>query len=138
MKKSVVTLIAIIYVSSIVLVTFFGLKHNTFFEDIKVSEVKIVNDDVSYHQNNDKFVVLTQEPYVYKIDYEIYPENAVNQKVKFHIVDPPEGVTVSEDGTVTMPSTDYLMTVTVYVVSEDSNGAYDKIDITVWPYEFSN
>ena len=138
MKKSVVALIGIIYLSSIILVTFFGLKHNTFFEDIKVTEVQIVNDDVSYYQNNDKYVVLTDAPYTYKIDYVVYPENAVNQEVYFYVVDSPEGVSVTEDGVVTMPETDYLMTVRVYVVSKDSNGAYDKIDITVWPYEFSN
>ena len=46
MKKSVIVIIAVIYIASIALVTFFGLKHNTFFEDKKVTSVSIVNEGI--------------------------------------------------------------------------------------------
>ena len=44
MKKSVVITIGIIYALSIMLVTFFGLKHKSFNEIVYVSQVEIIEE----------------------------------------------------------------------------------------------
>ena len=47
MKKSVIILIAIIYVASIALVSFFGLKFKVFEEVVPVESVKILDENLN-------------------------------------------------------------------------------------------
>lgn len=131
MKKSVVILIAVIYVSSIIVVTFFGLKHNTFFNDIKVAQVEITNDDVKYTRDGQKYVVLPPGENTYQIEYSVSPSDAVNKEVKFIIEEESKSkVTVDENGLVTFNESVTIFSVVVYVRSTDGNGAYDQIEIT--------
>ena len=51
MKKSVVIIIALIYVLSVITVTLFGLQHKSFNEIIYVSQVEIIEPNASFDQN---------------------------------------------------------------------------------------
>ena len=126
MKKSVVILIAIIYVASIALVTFFGLKHNTFFDDILVEEVKITNEGIKYTKDGLKYAVLLNGETQYQIEYTVLPENAVNKDVTF--IGESSSATVDENGLVTF--TNNIGSIIVYVYSQDGSGIFDKIEVT--------
>ena len=126
MKKSVVIFIAIIYVASIALVTFFGLKHNTFFDDILVEEVKITNEGIKYTKDGLKYAVLLNGETQYQIEYTVLPENAVNKDVTF--IGESSSATVDENGLVTF--TNNIGSIIVYVYSQDGSGIFDKIEVT--------
>ena len=126
MKKSVVILIAIIYVASIALVTFFGLKHNTFFDDVLVEEVRITNEGIKYTKDGLKYVVILTGENQYQIEYTVLPENAVNKDVTF--IGESSSATVDENGLVTF--TNNIGSIIVYVYSQDGSGVFDKIEVT--------
>lgn len=127
MKKSVVILIAVIYVASIAVVTFFGLKHNTFFEDVKVTDVTIVNEGIRYTQNGEKYIVLTPGNSTFQIEYTVAPDDAVNKEVSFIYDEQNTIATVDKNGLVTFNT---IGSIIVYVIATDGNGASDKIEIT--------
>lgn len=126
MKKSVVILIAVIYVASIAVVTFFGLKHNTFFEDVKVTDVTIVNEGIRYTKGGEKYIVLPSDRTTFQIEYTILPDNAINKKVAFIYDEQNTAATVDDNGLVTFNRSG---SITVYVTATDGNGASDKIII---------
>ena len=105
MKKSVIIAILVIYLGSIVLVNFFGLKVKNFegtkyVENITCAvvhrgdddkEVKVVEDptnpQVKWHifdfiPGSYSVDELEENPNVVQIDFHVYPENADNRKVR--------------------------------------------------------
>ena len=56
MKKSVVIIIGLIYALSIVFVTLFGLKHQSFNEIIYVNQVEIIEEKASYMPDGLKYL----------------------------------------------------------------------------------
>ena len=137
MKKSVVILIAVIYIASIALVTFFGLKHNTFFEDKKVSEVHITNENVNYDMYGKKYVVIFPDEngvISYQITCEVKPDDATNREVDFVKDDQNTSATVDENGLVTFGEITSPRSVIIYVIAADGSGARDSIEITAFPF----
>ena len=61
MKKSVVILIAIIYVASIALVSFFGLQFKVFEEVIPVESVEILNDGLKHNDTWGNYVTVSPD-----------------------------------------------------------------------------
>ena len=104
MKKSVVILIAIIYVAAVALVSFFGLQHLVLEETIYVQRISILNDDVKVDPTDGSIYVvvyLDQNDYAkYQIQYRVHPENATNQGVNFSYDKQTMNVTVDENGLV--------------------------------------
>ena len=127
MKKSVVILIGLIYVASILVVTFFGLKHNTFFDDIVVENVEIINEGIRYTRDGQKYIVISPGETTFQIEYKVTPEDAVNKIVSFVIDSQNSIATVDENGLVTFSD---IGSVIVYVVADDTSGAKDKIEVT--------
>lgn len=127
MKKSVVILIGLIYVASILVVTFFGLKHNTFFDDIVVENVEIINEGIRYTRDGQKYIVISPGETTFQIEYKVTPEDAVNKNVSFVIDSQNSIATVDENGLVTFSD---IGSVIVYVVADDTSGAKDKIEVT--------
>lgn len=137
MKKSVVILIAVIYIASIALVTFFGLKHNTFFEDKKVSEVHITNENVNYDMYGKKYIVIFPDEngvISYQITYEVTPDDATNKEVDFVKDEQNTAATVDENGLVTFGEITTPRSVIVHVVAADGSNARDSIEITAFPF----
>ena len=94
MKKSVIILIALIYVASVALVSFFGLQFKVFEEVIPVESVKITNEGLKYNETWGNYYVVTPNEkgeLRFQINYRVYPENATNTKVNFSYQAMPEG-----------------------------------------------
>jgi hypothetical protein len=87
MKKSVIILIAIIYVASIALVSFFGLKFKVFEEVVPVESVEILDENLKPgNENFDFYTVIeldSEGKGRYQIKYRVHPDNATNQEVDF-------------------------------------------------------
>ena len=96
MKKSVIILIAIIYIASVALVSFFGLQFKVFEEIIPVERVEITNEVADHNDTWGDYVVITQPDengeVRYRIDYRVYPENATNTDVSFSYQAPTPGL----------------------------------------------
>ena len=103
MKKSVVISIGVIYALSIFLVTFFGLKHQTFNEIIYVSRVEIIEDKASYASNGMKYIVLSPDSEgkrEYQLEWKVTPLDAHNTDVTLSYDTQKSHVTVDENGLV--------------------------------------
>lgn len=129
MKKSVVITIGIIYALSIFLVTFFGLKHNTFNEIIYVSKVEIIEKNVRYTSEGVKYIVLSPDEdgnREYQLVWQVTPDNANNTKVSFNYDKQKKHVSVDENGLVTFTAPG---AVDVKVTSTDGTSQSDMIKI---------
>lgn len=134
MKKSVIISIGIIYALSIFLVTFFGLKHQTFNEVIYVSQVEIIEEKATYLSDGSKFLLLTDSQdgvYKYQLKWYVSPENVTNGKVVFIYDKQKSNVVVDENGLVTITSLGYPDTVTVEVRSTDGTRLSDSIKLMI-------
>lgn len=134
MKKSVVILIAIIYVASIALVSFFGLNFKSYNEKIYVSDVKIVNSDVLLNEEGGKYVVIrpnARGELIYKIDCEITPSDASTTELEYTYDKEIDYVSIGDDGTVMFDKGKMGQrgAVEVTVVSTDGTGLSDTISI---------
>lgn len=117
MKKSVVILIALIYIASIALVGFFGLKFKIFEEIIYPTGVELLNDDLVDLRESlgladdaellfDYYAYATKIDGVYKyqLEYKLLPENATDTTVLFTYdkeAADKAGTTVDEYGVIT-------------------------------------
>ena len=126
MKKSVVILIAIIYISSVALVSFFGLQHKTFNEIIYVEKIEILNENYKLDQNGEKYITVRGENKL-QIDWRVYPDNATNKEVDFVYDTTNTKFTVDENGVVTCSTGKGA--ITVQIVAKDGTGIKDKIKI---------
>lgn len=131
MKKSVIILIALIYVASVALVSFFGLQFKVFEEVIPVERVEITNEVDDYNETWGDYVVITQPnekgEVRYQINYRVYPENATNTKVNFSYQATPEGcATIDEFGVVSFTGPGMIK---VFVITTDGGDAQDTITI---------
>ena len=127
MKKSVIVLIALIYVASIALVSFFGLQFKVFEEVIPVERIEITNPDQKYDPRMGDYYVLhpnANGEWKYQIDYHVYPENASNVEVDFAYEEVPYA-SVDEYGVVTFtkPNT----SLKIRVIATDGSNAEDTI-----------
>lgn len=131
MKKSVIVLMAVIYIISIAIVSFFGLKIDTYNAKSYVEKVEITNEDVKYDYKNEKYVVIN---YVaddngivsYQLNWRVYPDNATNKSVKF-VYDEQRGIaSVNKFGTVIFNKKGV---VTVEIKANDGSSKSDKITI---------
>lgn len=132
MKKSVILLIGVIYILAIVVVSFFGLKVETFNDTIYVDAVTITNDDIK-PGFEDKIVVIyfdnddPENPTSYQINWKVTPDDATRKFVKFIIEENKQNIaTVNEFGTVIFKKKG---TVIVYVTSTDGTAKRDSITI---------
>lgn len=127
MKKTVILLIAIIYVASITLVTFFGLQyvdHQT--ELIPVTTVEIVNEGILYDEAGEKYISLFVAPdgsRTFQIEYKVTPDNATNADVDF-IIEENTIATVDENGLVTFTEPGAVL---VRITSTDGTRCIDSV-----------
>ena len=133
MKKSVVILIAIIYVASIALVSFFGLQYQTFFEVVYSESIELLDPNIKVNNKGENYIVVNKNAegeFVYKIEYRLHPDNATNDKVFFSYDEGKANqlsITVSEDGVVKFPSKGGTIVVTV--MAADGTGVSAKLKI---------
>lgn len=126
MKKSVVIIIALIYVASIALVSFFGLQFKVFEEVIPVERVEITNEGQKYSESLGDYIVIypnEKGERRVKIDYHVYPNEATNTAVDF-AYEEVDYATVDEYGVVTFTTPGVLK---VRVIAKDGSNAEDTI-----------
>ena len=135
MKKSTIILIALIYVCSIVLVSFFGLNYKEFNKIVYATSIEVINKPDNYMTDE-----LGEEIKVYvvrkdadtglrqfQIEWRIEPaESVTNKKVRF-IYDENPNYTIDENGLVTFNKG--KVSVTIKVIPDDNSDCYDKIVI---------
>ena len=138
MKKSVIFLIAIIYLVSIVIVTFFGMQIAIDQFKVYMTKVEITNE--CEIRNDEKYIRIqfdTVQGYTsIFIDYETAPDNASNpEKISFRIsgneyVDSEGNVTiyatVTDNGEVTFTRPGLVV---VTVSTEDGSRLSDTVTI---------
>ena len=129
MKKSVVIIIGVIYALSIVFVTLFGLKHNSFNEIIYVSQVEIIEENASYSSNGTKYLMLTPDENgvcQYQLVWTVSPDNATNSNVTFNYDKQKNYVSVDENGLVTFTSQGAVI---VTITAADGTSNSDTIQL---------
>ena len=124
MKKSVIILIALIYISSIALVSFFGLRHKTFNEIIYVENIEILNENYNLDANGEKYVTV-RDSNQFQIEWRVYPDNATEKGVDFVYDTTNSKFTVDDNGVVTCSTG--RGAITVQIVAKDGSGVKDKI-----------
>ena len=127
MKKSVVIIIGVIYGLSIVFVTLFGLRAQTFNQVIYVSQVEIIENLASYRSDGSKYIMLSPDEEgnrEYQIVWKVSPDDATNKEVSFDYDRTKTNVTVDNNGLVkfTAPGA-----VTVTVTAKDGAAKSDSI-----------
>ncbi len=129
MKKSVVILIAIIYVAAIALVSFFGLQYKVFEEIISVERIEILNSGLKDDGNGGKYIVIYPDENGdrrFQIEYRVYPDNATDNSIEFSYDKQNKNVTVDEFGVV---SFDGSGSVKVWVIARDGSAVSASITI---------
>ena len=104
MKKSVVILIAVIYVAAVALVSFFGIRAELLEETIYVTNIELVNKDIKVNAETGKKSVrlyLDENGYAeYQLDWRVTPTDATNTGVIFSYNEEKTYVSVDENGLV--------------------------------------
>ena len=129
MKKSVVILIALIYVVSIALVSFFGLQYKTFNPIVYTTSVELLNENVKVNEQGEPYVVVRPDDEgnrQYQILYRVHPDNATNNEVSFAYDNQNGTVSIDENGVVTFTKKGV---VTVQIIAKDGSGASAKLTI---------
>ena len=124
MKKSVVILIALIFIASVVLVSFFGLQFKTFDEIVYVESIEILEDNLKTNPEGQKYVVILPDENgvrQYQIKYRVHPDNATDDSVTFVYDKQNTNVSVDENGVVTFAKE--RTSVTVQVKANDGSAS---------------
>lgn len=129
MKKSVIILIAIIYVASIALVSFFGLQFKTFEPIIYTQSVELLNEDIKTAEDGSKYVIVRPNEHgerTYQIRYRVHPDNATDSEVNYIYDKQNTSVSIDENGVVNF-STKGAIKVTIK--TKDGSGASATLTI---------
>lgn len=131
MKKSVIILIAIIYVSSIAIVSFFGMDFEMFEQFVYVEEVKLTNDGLKPggQSTGDYYAFVypdSEGRYYYQLEVEVLPKDASNQTLDYVFEENP-AVNIDENGLVTF--SERIGAVTIFIISTDGTNVQTSITL---------
>ena len=121
MKKSVVILIALIFIASVVSVSFFGLQFKTFDEVVYVESIEIFDEKMKVADTGEQYVVIRPDANgvrQYQINYRVYPDNATDPGVTFAYDEQNTNVSIDENGVVTFKKSGVI---TVQVIANDGS-----------------
>ena len=123
MKKSVIILIAIIYISAIAIVSFFGMSAERFEEIVYVQDVNLTNEGLKpgNQATGEYYTFISADSdgiYRYQLEVEVLPNNATDKTVDYTFEANP-AVTVDENGLVTI--TERIKSVTIIIVANDGS-----------------
>ncbi len=139
MKKSVVILIALIYVSAIALVSFFGLQFKVFDQIIPVESVEILNEGLKESGEWGKYtpVMLDSNGNAeYTIQTRILPDDASNKVITYVVTDEAlrDRVTVDDkNGKVTITGITEFTPLKILVASADNPEAKQYVTLLLIP-----
>ena len=107
MKKSVIIVIALIYIAAIALVSFLGLKPKTYNDITYVESIKVTSDrEITKIKGEDTILFINE----FKADgtrtvqlyCEVKPDNATNPKINYVLEKDNDYATVDENGLITI------------------------------------
>ena len=132
MKKSVIILIGLIYVASIVLVSYLGLKAKS-YNDITYAESLVIENDYEVGINGKEITVKANADGTATFQFicKVLPENAKNTKIIYTVDDFVKNhVTISESGLLTADDIivgldDYDFK--VYIASDENPSIRDSV-----------
>lgn len=133
MKKAVVILIAIIFVVSIALVNFYGVRFQTYHEVIYAQSIELTNaglQDVEENGQMIKGIILKKDANGernFRIEYKLNPDNVSKPGVTFSYDTQKTFVNITEDGLVTFSKPG---SITVTIKSVDGSNCQAKLKIT--------
>lgn len=134
MKKSVILLIALIYLAALLFVGFLGRNPKVFEEVIPVERVEIVysdSDEVQFNQTFGNYIVIKPDSEgraQYQVNYKVYPKNATTDSIIFQIEAKPADCATIDEKSGLLVFTKQGM-VKVFVVAEDGSTAQDTLTI---------
>lgn len=132
MKKSVVLVIVLIYIVSIVLVGFIGLKMKVYEENIYVERIVCKNDEFVLDENSNisgKIFKTYTEGLRVNIICEVIPENATNQKLDYQCEQSGDYNIIKEsDGSITI---EFIKATTVDITFVTTDGSNKKLKVKV-------
>ena len=115
MKKSIVLIIAVVYLASIIAIGFFGMQIAAYNEQIYATEIIITNQGMQNSDGEDGignyFTVYydpngTIDDNVFRLTWQVLPENCTNKKVHFIISEKKKNlVEVRNDGVIILKGT---------------------------------
>ena len=129
MKKSVIILIAIIYIASIALVSFFGLQYKIFDEVVSVERIEILNVGLRENATWGKYVIISPDAkgeWKYHISYRVYPDNATDSRVEFSYDTQNSNVSVDSTGLVTFKAPGMVK---IQIIAVDGSNASTTLTI---------
>lgn len=127
MKKSVAILIGIIYIVSIVIVGFFGLKIKGYDTTTYVTEVAFVGDDVSTMDDGTKLIVIDySEGLTYQLQWKVSPDDATHPEVRFGYDETTTVGEVNQEGLITFYKKGVI---SVFIHSTDGSSKNDYIKV---------
>lgn len=137
MKKSVVILIALIYVASIALVGYLGLKARTYNDVIYVETLEILHE-YKTDSNGAKHIVFIpndEDDKSFQLNCRVLPENASNQKVIYALENDCTEAVIDENGllTFTVDGSKQVYSVTVYLYAHQNTDISDKLTVHYLP-----
>ena len=120
MKKSVLLLIGIIYIMSIAVVSFFGLKVQIVGETVYINKIECINENVTT-LNGEKYIIVDyyedpDNPLTVQLEWRIFPDNATKKLVNFVYDEDSTVATVNKLGTVIFNKKGVI---TVYITAAD-------------------
>lgn len=140
MKKSVIIVIALIYIAAIALVSFLGLNPKvyndiTYVESIKITsdrEIKKIQGEDSIHFINEFKADGTRTVQLY---CEVKPDNATNSKVNYVLEKDNTYATVDENGLITITESGTHI-FPIFIVSDENTSISQKI--VIWAIDTSD
>ena len=106
------------------------LNNYSFEENVYVTKIEIINEDIKYADDGSKYVVINGEEAeyfaIYQLKWRVYPVNANTKLVQFVYDETKTFVEVTDYGTVIFNREGAI---TVYVVSTDGTQVMDSIKI---------
>ena len=133
MKKSVIIVIALIYVTAIVLVSFLGLNPKTYNQNIYVESIKITSDrEITNIKGEDAIYFINEfkadGTRTVQLNCEVVPDNATNKKVNFTLEKENTYATVDENGLITITAPGHQV-FPVFITADDNTSISYKIMI---------
>ena len=131
MKKSVIILLAVIYVLAIVAVGTLGLKGKSYDETVYVEKVTCTNEDIKVDSSGNKYAVIhyvadDEDPTTYYLEWKVTPDNATNKNVEFKYDEDSTVAYVLGYGAVVFNKKGVI---TVQICSTDGKAVCEKVKI---------
>ncbi len=140
MKKSVVIVIALIYVAAIALVSFIGLNPKIYNQNVYVEGITISSDRIIEKYQGEDAIYFINEfkadgTRTVKLDCEVKPDDATNKKINYVLEKNTTFATVDENGciTITGPGTRVFP---IFIVSAENPTISRKI--MIWAIDTSD